>query len=295
MSLWMVVTIAAAFTQTIRLMIQKQLKSGGLSTSGAAFSRFVFGAPFAIIISLAALFIAAEPLPELNGGFWRYALAGGLAQIFGTNLTVAIMAQRNFAVGNAFTKSETVQVALFGIILLGEGLSIWGWAAILVGLAGVLCLTQRSASGGLISRSTLYGVMAGGFFALSAVCYRGAALELGDGSAFVRSIVTLACVTTSQTLAMALWMRLFEAGELTRVFQSWRQTVIVGFTGMLGSLLWFYAFALQTAAYVRALGQVELLFSLLISYFVFKERLSLREMAGMLLLAASVLGIIFFY
>jgi drug/metabolite transporter (DMT)-like permease len=291
----MVVTIAAAFTQTIRLMIQKQLKSGGLSTSGAAFSRFVFGAPFAIAISIAALMVSGAALPALTGGFWTYALAGGLAQIFGTHLTVAIMAQRNFAIGNAFTKTEAVQVALFGIILLGENISAWGWVAILVGLAGVLCLTQRSASGGLISRSTVYGVAAGGFFALSAVCYRGAALELGDGPAFVRSIVTLACVTTSQTLAMALWMRLFEAGELTRVFQGWRQTVMVGFTGMLGSLFWFYAFALQTAAYVRALGQVELLFTLLISYFVFKERLSLREMAGMAMLGASVLGIIFFH
>jgi drug/metabolite transporter (DMT)-like permease len=292
MMLWVGVTVAAAMTQTVRFMIQKQLKSSGLSTGGAAFSRFLFGAPLALMLSAISLHVMDQRLPDMRAGFWAYVLAGGVAQIIATHLTVAILALRNFAVGVAFTKTETVQVALFSAVILGETVGIGGWAAILIGLAGVLCLTRRGEQGQWLSRSTVYGVVAGGLFALSAVCYRGAALELGEGPAFLRAIVTLACVTSFQTLAMGAWMRLFEAGELTRVVQSWRRTIWVGVTGMLGSLFWFYAFALQNAAYVRALGQVELLFTLLISYFVFRERLTWREGAGMMLLSISILAII---
>ena len=63
---------------------------------------------------------------------------------------------------------------------------------------------------------------------------------------------------------MLLWLRLREPGEITRVLAAladarrWS-----GVTGMLGSLGWFVAFTLQNAAYVRALGQVELVFSVL--------------------------------
>lgn len=289
MILWIPITVVATVMQTVRFMLQKQLKSAGLSTSGAAFSRFVFGAPLAALVSGVALLLLKEPIPPTTGGFWFYVLAGGLAQIIATHMTVAILAMRNFAVGVAFTKTETVQVAIFAAIILGETVSLWGWVAIAIGFAGVLGLTKRNASGGLISRTTVYGVCAGGLFGLSAICYRGAALELGDGPAFLRAILTLACVTASQTLAMGAWMRVFEPGELTRVFSTWNRTVWVGITGMLGSLFWFWGFALQNAAYVRALGQIEMIFTLLVSWFVFKERLNRREGAGIALIVLSIL------
>lgn len=292
MTLWIPVTIAAALIQTLRFMLQKQLRAAGLSTGGAAFSRFVFGAPLAIAVAATALSVTAVPLPALTPGFWGFALLGGLAQIIATHQTVALLSLRNFAVGIAFTKTETVQVALWSMVLLGEGIALPGWLAIAAGMAGVLLLSRRAEGGAILSRATVYGVVAGGLFALSVICYRGAALELGTAPAFVRAMVTLACVTTAQTLGMALWMRLFEAGELTRVFATWRRTIWVGVTGMLGSLCWFFAFALQNAAYVRTLGQVEMVFTLLVSYFVFRERLTRREGVGIALICLSILMLV---
>ena len=288
MALWIPVTIAAALVQTLRFMLQKQLKAAGLSTGGAAFSRFVFGAPLAILVSAGALAMTGAAMPRLGVEFWAFALAGGLAQIIATHLTVALLALRNFAVGIAFTKTETVQVALWSMVLLGERIALQGWIAIALGFLGVLLLSTRAKGGPLLSRATVYGLLAGGLFGLSAICYRGATLTLGDGPAFVRAIVTLACVTTAQTLAMGLWMRLFEVGQLTRVFASWRRTIWVGVTGMLGSLFWFFAFALQNAAYVRALGQIEMVFTVLVSMLVFRERLSTKEGIGILLICASI-------
>ena len=72
----------------------------------------------------------------------------------------------------------------------------------------------------------------------------------------------------------------------------WRETALVGLTGMLGSLGWFCAFALQNAAYVRALGQIELLFGIAVAAIVFRERVSVREFAGILTLGVSLIMII---
>ena len=134
--------------------------------------------------------------------------------------------------------------------------------------------------------------MAGAFFAISAVGYRGATLCIASDSALFRAAAALAAVTLFQSIAMGLWLRWREPGEVARVARAWKSTLPVGVAGLLGSLGWFLAFALMNAAYVRSLGQVELIFSLAVSVLVFRERVSLRELAGMGLLAAGIVGIV---
>ena len=292
MSLWILITLAAALMQTVRFMLQKQLKGLGLSTGGATFSRFVFAAPLAAALAGAVLWGTGADLPPLTGRFWAIALAGGLAQIVATFCVVALFSLRNFVVGVAFTKTETVQVALFSALILGEGVAAIGWVAIAIGVLGVVLLSKMQGELRLDGRATILGLLAGGLFGLSAIGYRGATIELLPMDFFARAVVTLACVTAAQTLAMALWLRLREPGELRRVARAWRRTTLVGVTGMLGSLGWFTAFALQNAAYVRAVGQVEIVFTLLISVLVFGERLLMREALGIALVVASLLIIV---
>ena len=93
---------------------------------------------------------------------------------------------------------------------------------------------------------------------------------------------------------MAIWLQWREVGQMTAVMRSWRVTMFVGLTGVLGSLGWFMAFTLQNAAYVKALGQIELVFTFLASYFFFKERSSNREMLGIGLVIASILVLVMF-
>lgn len=292
MSLWILITLAAALMQTVRFMLQKQLKGLGLSTGGATFSRFVFAAPLAGVLAAAVLALTPEDLPPLTARFWAFALAGGLAQIIATFCVVALFSLRNFVVGVAFTKTETVQVALFSALILGEGVAPVGWAAIAIGVLGVLLLSKVQGQVRIDGRATALGLLAGGLFGLSAIGYRGATIELLPLDFFSRAVVTLACVTAAQTLAMALWLRLREPGELARVAHAWRRTALVGVTGMLGSLGWFTGFALQNAAYVRAVGQVEIVFTLLISVLVFGERLLAREALGIALVIVSLLIIV---
>lgn len=295
MQLWIIVTVAAAAVQTVRFMLQKQLKAAGLSTAGATFSRFLFAAPLAALLASVLIARSGGPVPGMPARFWGFALSGGVMQIIATFATVALFAERNFAVGIAFTKTETVLVALFSLVVLGEAVTGWGMAAILVGVAGVILLSRPAGATlrqGLFSRASALGLLAGAGFGASAIGYRGAALALEGGDFFLRAALTLAAVTTSQTLAMSLWLMLREPGQMARVLASWRRTGLVGVTGMLGSLGWFTAFTLQNAAYVRALGQVELVFSVLVTWAVFRERSSARELAGMALIAVSILMIV---
>ncbi|WP_209426563.1 DMT family transporter [Pararhodobacter sp. SW119] len=295
MELWVAITILAAAIQTVRFMLQKRLKGLGLSTGGATFSRFLFAAPLAAAGAFLSLMHHGIGLPDLSVAFWAFALSGGVAQIIATFCTVALFSERSFAVGIAFTKTETILVAAFSALLLGEAVSAPGLVAILVGTLGVLMLSwpvQGWRSGGLFNRAMLLGLLAGGFFGLSAIGYRGATLEIAHDDALLRALIALACVTASQTLMMALWLRWREPGELGRVLRAWRATAPVGVTGVLGSAGWFLAFALQNAAYVRSLGQIELIFSILASVLVFRERARAIEIAGMAVLAVSIIMIV---
>lgn len=289
MALWIPVTLAAAAVQTLRFLLQRQLKAVGLSTGGATFARFLFAAPLA---GLLALVLTRGDLPALSGAFWGWAMTGGVAQIIATFCTVALFHERNFAVGIGFTKTETVQVAAFSALVLGEAVSPLGWIAIGIGLAGVLLLTRGVAGGRQIwNRATGLGLAAGALFGLSAIGYRAATTDL-EGAFFLRAAVTLACVTAFQTLAMALWLRLREPGELSRVARAWARVLPVGVTGMLGSLGWFTAFSLQNAAYVRAVGQVEVVFTVLAGWLILNERLTLREGGGIGLVVLSLILIV---
>lgn len=294
MQLWVLATLAAALVQTIRFSLQKSLKGAGLSSGGATFSRFLFAAPLAALVAAGSIVAEGAGLPAMPGRFWGFAMLGGLTQIIATLATVALFSERAFAVGIAFTKTETLLVAGFSALVLGEAVSGMGLVAILIGLAGVLLLSVPA--GGrlkdLFNRASGLGLTAGAFFGLSAIGYRGATQALGSGGTLTRAALTLAAVTAMQTLAMALWLRLREPGEVGKVLGRWRVVALVGVTGMLGSLGWFVAFTLQNAAYVRAVGQGELIFSLLGGWLIFHERLRGREFAGISLLLVSIVGLI---
>ncbi|MCC5969312.1 MAG: DMT family transporter [Pararhodobacter sp.] len=295
MDIWVWVTIAAAAVQTLRFVLQKRLKGLGLSTGGATFSRFVFAAPIAGAALVALMVARGDSLPALPAAFWLWAMAGGAAQIIATFCTVALFSERSFAVGIAFTKTEAILVAGFSALLLAEPVSLLGLVAILTGTLGVLVLS-RPAGGwtgqGASHRALVLGLLAGGFFGLSAIGYRAATLEVDHPLALFRALVALVTATAFQTLAMALWLRWREPGELARVMVRWRAVLPVGVTGVLGSAGWFIAFALQNAAYVRSLGQIELIFSILASVVFFREKVRLVEVLGMALLAVSIIMIV---
>lgn len=298
METWIFIAVAAAAFQTVRFMLQKQLSMGKLSTGGATFSRFFYSVPFITALATAYLFWIGDELPSFSPLFWAYASSGGLAQILATWCVVALFQQRNFAVGITFKKTEVLLTAFVGLVILGDRISLAGFVAILIGLIGVLILSQKpgQTDGSLITqifnKGAGLGLLSGVLFAISAVGYRGATLEIASTDALLRSSMSLVVVTWGQTIGMALWLLWREPGEFSRVINARRTAVWMGVTGMAGSLCWFTAFTLQNAAYVFAVGQVEVVFSLAASVLFFKETISRKELGGICFITISILYLV---
>ena len=294
MELWIPITIAAAFSQNLRSALQKKLKAV-LSTWGATAARFVFAAPFALILAVAVIALSEHGTPQMNLSFLAYGAFGGIAQIAATGLLIHLFSYQNFSVATAYTKTEPIQTALFGIILLGDAVSVEIALAILISLVGVVLISIPAgelSTKGWLNKKAAIGILSGGLFGLSAVAYRGASLSLEFGDAFYRASVTLAFVTIMQSVIMLIFLKLREPGESARLFSEWRTAGLVGLAGMLGSLAWFTAFTLQNAAHVRALGQIEVIFTLAASFFFFKERVSSREFIGVTLVSVGILALV---
>ena len=96
-----------------------------------------------------------------------------------------------------------------------------------------------------------------------------------------------------QSVLMAIYMGLKEADQLPLIIKQWKKTAAVGLTSVIGSACWFTAFTLTAAAYVKTVGQIEVLFTICMSLFFFKEKLKKHEMIGIVLIIASVLMLVY--
>jgi drug/metabolite transporter (DMT)-like permease len=286
--LWALFTIIAAFSQTVRNAAQRQL-TATLGTVGATHVRFLFGFPFALVFLAGVLSATGASLPRPGLAYWAWVADGALAQVAATALMLAAMNQRSFVVTIAYIKTEPVQVALFGLVLLGDAVTPLLGLAILVATAGVVVMslkpgakTPGAQAGGM--RPTLSGLAAGAMFGLSAVGFRGAILSLGLPSYLMAATFTLVVGLLLQSVLLSAYLWLRDPKVLTAIMRAWRPSLFAGFVGALASQFWFLAFALATAASVRTLALVEVLFAQAISRFVFKQPTTRREAFGIVLI-----------
>ena len=291
MESWVLFAIVAAAAQTVRFALQKVLAGGKLSAAGATWARFMYSAPLVAGLAFAYARATGQSLPAPTGAFWVYALLGGITQILATICTVSLFRMRAFAVGITFKKTEVMLTAVAGLVILGDLVSLWGACAIAAGFLGVLLLSDPPDGGSVLNRASAIGLLSGVFFALSAVFYRGTTLELPTEDPILTGGATLAVVTCWQTLALGAWLWVREPGQIGATMRAWRQAALVGVFSLVGSWGWFAAFSLANAAYVFAVGQIELIFSLLVGWLWFRETITRREITGMGILTASILGV----
>ena len=284
--LWAVFTIIAAAAQTARNATQREL-TARLGTVGATHVRFLFGFPFALIFLAGIMVASGQALPRPPLVYWPWIIAGALAQIMATALMLAAMNERSFVVVYAYIKTEPVQAALFGLAFLGDAVTAALGAAIVIATAGVVVMALKPGTSWDL-RATLLGIAAGAMFAFSAVGFRGAILSLGPASYVMAATFTVAVGLLLQSALLSLYLWLRERDALGAIVRSWCPSLFAGFLGALASQFWFLAFALATAASVRTLALVEVLFAQAISRFVFKQPTSPREAVGIVLIVAGV-------
>ena len=303
--LWAVFTVVAAFAQTLRNAMQRELTQS-LGTVGATHVRFLFGFPFVLVFLAGILIATGAPVPRPGWMFWPWVLDGAVAQVAATGLMLLAMGERSFVVTIAYIKTEPIQVAIFGLIFLGDTLTWPMMTAIVVATAGVVIMSTTSfralvgksskdgwGVGGL--RPTLIGLASGGAFALSAIGFRGAILSLGLADYVMAATFTLTIGIGMQAVALSLWLALRQPAVLYAIAAAWKRSLFAGFMGALASQFWFLAFALATAASVRTLALIEVLFAQIISRAAFGHRTSAREALGMLLVVAGVALLLWAY
>jgi len=284
--LWALFTIIAAAAQTVRNATQREL-TAKLGTVGATHVRFLFGFPFALVFLAGVMIALGQGLPRPPPMFWPWVIVGAVAQVGATALMLAAMTDRSFVVVYAYIKTEPVQVALFGLVFLGDEVTPGMAAAIVTATAGVVIMAIKPDTPSSLA-ATLLGLAAGAMFALSAVAFRGAILHLGDSSYVMAATLTVVVGLMLQSVLLSLYLRMREPEVLVVIVRAWRPSLFAGFMGALASQFWFLAFALATAASVRTLALVEVLFAQAISRFAFRQRTSLQEGAGIVLIVIGV-------
>jgi len=291
--LWIPFTILAALSQVARNAMQRHL-TGSLGTLGATNIRFLFGFPFSLLFFVVVIAGTGDAVPGLHNGVWAefvpWLLLGSLSQILATGLMLAAMNERSFVVTTAYLKTEAIQTAIFGFLFLGDPLSWQKFAAIVIATLGVLvtALKPGGARGFGDLRPTLYGLAAGAGFALSAVGFRGAIIVLPDVTFVTAATFTLVCTLFVQTLVLSGYLLWRSPKVLVAIFRLWKPSMTAGFTGALGSQFWFLAFALTSAANVRTLALVEVVFAQIVSRVTFRQPLERRELIGIALILIGV-------
>jgi drug/metabolite transporter (DMT)-like permease len=267
--------------------MQREL-TATLGTVGATHVRFLFGFPFVLISLAGVMLVTGTPLPRPGWIFWPWAILGAGAQVAATALMLAAMGERSFVVTIAYIKTEPIQVAVFGLVFLGDIVTLPMMAAIIVATAGVVIMSTKR--GGLIGGvgPTLLGLASGGLFALSAIGYRGGILSLELSNYVMTATFTLAVGIAMQAVLLSIYLGLRRPEVLYAILRAWKPSLSAGFAGAVASQFWFLAFALATAASVRTLALIEVLFAQLIARFAFGQRTSAREAAGMLLVVCGV-------
>ena len=309
---WIGFTLLAAGAQTLRNAMQRSLTER-LGTIGATHVRFLFGLPFALVFLLAVAHWAGGELPVTHAGFWAWVMLGGMTQILGTGLMLAVMKERSFVVTTAYVKTEPIQVALFALVFLGDRLTLPLVIAIVLATTGVLLMSLPKAapaaanitigaatsaasgdvaaaatSGLLRYRAALLGIAAGAMFALAATGFRGAILSLPQGSFVTKATLTLACGQLIQTILLTSYLLLRSPATLAEIFRAWRPSMLAGFMGAFASQMWFLAFALETAAKVRTLALIEILFAQALSHKLLAQGSHWRELLGIALVVVGV-------
>mgnify|MGYP000146649495 CR=1 FL=1 len=290
MEAWIIFTLMAAFMQSIRTAGQKKL-SMFLSPMATTLVRYLFGVPIAIVYlsmvmdgNIKGSLPSFPSLPE----FYTYASLGSIAQILATFFLVKAMALRNFAVATIFSKTEVIQTAIFGVIFFSAFLSWYAWLAVLLAVLGIVVLSAPVRGTPIEGRGIAYGLLSGVCFAFTALWLRQASISLSF-SFIQNAAYTLAYTVVVQTIVCLIYITLRDVNQFKKIRQQLPLAIFVGASSALGSIGWYTAMTYENAALVRSLGQIEILFSVLITHFIFREKITLKEYFGLAAIALSVL------
>lgn len=282
---WVFFTLGAVVMQTFRNALQSKL-SAHMSTSGVTLSRFLFAPPIALIYLALLYAFSNQVIPEFSVLFICFVLLASVMQIFATSLMVILFKQKNFAIGAGLAKSEALVAGVLGTLFFGSQLNLFGWVGILIGAAAIFVLSGGGRKGQLSLKTVIIGLACGTCFALTSLYVREASHLLNvpfpHSAAWV--LLWVLCIQTSLLVS---YIAIKDRSTFTSLKNNAKMTFATSATSCFGSICWFSAMALQHVAYVKTLGQVEVLFTILIATFWLKNKVKRHEIIGLLLIATA--------
>ncbi|WP_299075037.1 multidrug transporter [uncultured Paraglaciecola sp.] len=284
---WIFFTLGAVVMQTFRNALQSKL-SAHVSTSGVTLARFIFAPPIALAYLALLYGFSNQVIPTFSGVFVCLVLLAAVMQIVATSLMVILFKQKNFAVGAGLAKSEALAAGVLGTIFFGSHLTGLGWLGILLGALAIFVLSGGGRKGQLSVKTVMVGFACGTSFALTSLFVREASLLLNvpfpHSAAWV--LLWVLCI---QTVLLTSYIALKNQETFTALKHHGKMTLATSATSCFGSICWFSAMALQQVAYVKTLGQVEVLLTILIATFWLKNKVKRHEIVGLLMIAIAAI------
>ncbi|MDF2179086.1 EamA family transporter [Aliiglaciecola sp. CAU 1673] len=288
--LWIPFTLMAAFMQAWRNAFQKQL-SRDVSTAGVTLARFLYAGPMVILYLIALYHGRPTQVPQFSADFLILTFSAALMQILATALMVKLFKLRNYAIGVGLAKSEAILAAILGVMFFTTSLDWLGWLGVALGAMAVFLLSGIRQVRNWSFMTLLLGLGSGLAFALTSLWVREASLVLDvpfpHGAAWVLLFVILI-----QTLTLVSWLLLRDPATLKALLLRPKLVLAISVTSCLGSIGWFTAMSLESVALVKTLGQVEVLFSLLISAYWFREKLARTDKQGLALIVIAAICVV---
>lgn len=298
MGIWVIFTIMAVIMQSVRSAAQKNL-SNTLSPLSVTYTRYFYGLPIGLIY-VTSLFVAFDipveqitlAISQLN--FWAFVVIASIAQILATALLVQLFSYRSFSVAIAFSKTEAIMAGIFAAVFFQDYLSTLGWVAVSLGVFGIVLLSKIDFKqlASMPKQALLYGIGSGVSFAITSLSLREASLILDLPLLLSASITLVFMLILQSTICFAI-IKKTQSEQFNKIKTHRKTAWFIGITSALGSIGWFSAMSLQQVAIVKTLGQLEIVFMLLLSVFYFKEKISLQELSGIGLISLSVVLVFF--
>lgn len=282
---WIAFTLLAAFSQSWRNAFQSKL-AGTMSVAGVTLARFIWAGPIALIYLYSLYQWQPVSAPSFSGEFVFYIVAAAIMQILATGLMVMLFKLENYAIGAGLAKCEAPVSAVLSVLFFGTALTITGWVGVLIGTLGVLIMSSSSGWRSLSPKVFLLGMACSTAFALTSLWVREASLSIGlpfpHSAAWV-----LFLVISLQTVIICTYLFFKERDTLRQIFTKSKLVVMTSLASVIGSLGWFSAMSLQAVPYVKTLGQIEVVFMVLISYFWLGQSIARKDILALILLSIA--------
>lgn len=285
--MWIFFTCWAVVLQTVRNALQSQL-TGHVNSIGVTLSRFILAAPIAVVYLLGLHSHSSQPIPSFNTAFAIYVALAGVFQIAATFLMVVLLRQKNFAIGAGLAKSEAIVAGIIGSLFFGSSLSALGWLGICIGAAAVLIMSVGDNTRLPSLKTVLIGLACGACFALTSLLVREASALLGLPLLHAAGWVLL-CTLIIQSVGLSVYIALTQPDTFAQLLAKKKQVLVISTVSCLGSIGWFTAVALQHVAYVKTLGQIEVLLTLLLAHYWLKDNINRQDVIGLLLIAVGAI------